>query len=148
MKKIKLDDIKKENVFQTPPGYFEDLPSIIQAKAMNSQKEAWWLTTLQLPVVKFALPAILVVLLVVFRGSLVTQEATIAEGSVMELMADLSTEELYTYVMDHTDVTHADLLEMATDHQIEFELEEDKSAIEIDEEYIEDLELEDLEELM
>ena len=59
MKKIKLDDIEKENIFRTPPDYFEDLPSIIQAKAVKSASEAWYLKLLKQPAVKFArLPAV------------------------------------------------------------------------------------------
>lgn len=36
-KRISLGDIKKENIFQVPERYFDDLPSIIQAKAVKSK---------------------------------------------------------------------------------------------------------------
>jgi len=149
MKKIKLDDIEKENIFRTPPDYFEDLPSIIQAKAIQSASEAWYLKLLKQPAVKFAVPAMLVLLLFVFRGNLFPpNNNTLSQtGDPIELLADVSTADLYAYVMDHTDVTHTDLLEIMTEDQ-HVHLSPEQSEIEIDEEYIEDLELEDLEDLM
>ncbi|MFC0183739.1 hypothetical protein SAMN04515674_11119 [Pseudarcicella hirudinis] len=43
-KRISLGDIKKENIFQVPEGYFDDLPSIIQAKAVKSKSSTMTVT--------------------------------------------------------------------------------------------------------
>ena len=43
-KKIKVDDIKKENVFSVPEGYFEALPHQIQAKAVAQGKKSFHFT--------------------------------------------------------------------------------------------------------
>lgn len=148
MKKIKLDDIEKENIFETPSGYFEELPSIIQAKAMATEKKAWYLTVFQQPALRFAAPALLILLLIVANSDFFsTTSSTTTTASVTEMIADLSTEELYTYVLEHADVTHGDLLEMASAHQVDLEIEQPVLE-ELGEEYMEDLELEDLEELM
>lgn len=146
MKKIKLDDIKKENIFQTPPEYFEDLPSIIQARIVKEKPHAWYSSLFSLPAMKLAIPAMLILLVFVFRGQLFSPEHIDVELSSTELIEELSTDEMYAYLMEHTDVTHEDLLEVALENHL-FLGDGDKQ-LKIDEEYIEDLDIEDLEELL
>ena len=45
---IKLEKLSKESVFTTPEGYFEQLPGIIQQKAVETDKNQQWI--FELPV--------------------------------------------------------------------------------------------------
>lgn len=146
MKKIKLEDINKETIFQTPPDYFEDLPSIIQARAIQSKPQAWYVSAWKQPVVKFALPAMLIILAVVFRGAIFPSGNDIEDATAAELMEELSTEEMYAYLIEHTDVTHEDLYHAISENQLD--LGDQDGQLPIDEEYLEDIDIEDLEELL
>jgi len=146
MKKIKLDDIEKENIFQTPSGYFEDLPSIIQARAVREKPQAWYLNLFRQPAMKWAIPALVVVLAAVFSTQLIEPKGGTPTLTAAELVEELSTEEMYAFLMEHTDITHQELLDVAAENQLY--LGEDGGQLHLDEDFIEDIDLEDLEELM
>jgi hypothetical protein len=101
----KLDDIPKKNVFNTPEGYFDKLPGIIQSRIAEKQPERSSAGAFAL-VLRYAVPvlAIGVVLFFVFRQS---NSMTSPE----ELLANVSTEELTTYLVD-SEFTTEELLDI------------------------------------
>ncbi|MGI9544762.1 MAG: hypothetical protein ACR2MX_15980 [Cyclobacteriaceae bacterium] len=107
MKKFKLEDIEKKHGLKAPPErYFDELPGIIQAqtahKATSKRNFAWS------GALRYALPAVVVLLVVVFiiRGlnqQDLDPESMIADVAIEEVMAyleetDISTEELIASV--------------------------------------------------
>lgn len=143
---MKLDDIKKENIFQTPSTYFEDLPSIIQAKAVQSKPEAWYITFFKQPAVKFALPVLLLLVVAVVQTEFFVPNNQANELSAIELMDEVSTEEMYAYLIESSDITHEELLEVAVETQVELSGSTEQNPM-VDE-YLEDIDLEELEELL
>lgn len=89
----KLEDIPKKNIFETPDGYFDKLPGIIQTRVAEKQTTP--------PVssfgfaVRFVLPvmAIGLALFLIFRN---TEPA----GNPEDLLATVSSEQLSYYLME------------------------------------------------
>lgn len=92
---MKLEDLNKKNIFNTPDGYFDQLPSRIQNR-VTEHKSTW-----ETPVVKYglryALPAILLVVLVYFSVRMDNNENTDLTGTTtVELIEYLSYNEVTT----------------------------------------------------
>ena len=98
----KLEDIPKSDIFKVPDGYFDALPSIIQARVTKKEKE--WLPVFRLSL-KYALPVVVVAFgLFWFLNN--GNGATTTE----ELLASISSDDLIEYIQD-ADISTEDLLE-------------------------------------
>lgn len=140
---MKLSDINKKNIFETPDKYFENLPSTIQSRAVASSSK-WVITDLfVMPNLKYAL-ATFVFLAVAFIGfqNLKTDTKTTQE---IDYLASISADEVHNYLLT-TDFNEYEILEIAQENNIQIiETQTLKITTEILEE---ELELEDLEEFI
>jgi hypothetical protein len=98
----KLEDIPKQDIFKIPDGYFDTLPSIIQARV--AKKESTWSLAFRYSV-KYALPTLIVTLGLVWFLNGGEQPV-----STEQLIASIHTEDLVDYIQD-ADLSTEDLLE-------------------------------------
>lgn len=132
---MKLEEIPKKNIFETPEGYFEKLPMEIQSR-IQEKKVVW-----QRPVVRYslryAIPAILL-LMVVYLG---VRPDRIQDPE--EIIAQVSSEDLLAYI-ENADYLTFDALDPLLDADLdllEIEIEIPDLADEDDlEDYIDELE--------
>jgi len=110
-KPFKLEDVSKKESFSVPNGYFDTLPTIIQAKAIESTKPSFVLS--KGLVLKLALPALLLVFIVGYVGYKFQQNLTITDNNIESMLAEISTEELVEY-LDQTDLSGEDFLELVS----------------------------------
>lgn len=103
MKKIDLNELDRKQPFKAPDGYFEELPSVIQSKAVDSDRKArpW-----ELPVVRWIAVPAMIIAVVVF--SVLPNDEN---NDPDQLLAEVSTEELVAY-LESSEMSTADLLEM------------------------------------
>jgi len=132
--KIKINELKKGNIFKVPNGYFEELPSLVQARVLEhaGSKQGW----LSLPSVRWAAvatPALAVIMyFVIFKGPV---EPT--PVNIDDLLAQVETNDLIACLED-SDLTDAELISgLALES---FEIDEIT-----DELYFEDIDIIDLE---
>ena len=105
MKKFRLEDIEKRQVFNKPPdGYFDKLPAIIQSKTsgVKSTRRVYWVTLL-----KLAPAAALLVLIVFYSGLLKDQEVV---PQFEQILAEVSNEDIIWY-LEELDLTNDEILE-------------------------------------
>ena len=106
MKKYRLEDIKKQQVFTEPPeGYFDRLPGIIQAKTANKpvrRAQLYWVGVLRLVPL-----AAVVVLIALYSGLLNKKESG---PGLDELLSEVTTDEIIQYLED-LDLTNEEILE-------------------------------------
>ncbi len=112
MKKIDLNDLKKEQPFKAPEGYFEELPGLIQSRAVDSgSKTRIW----EIPAIRWAAIPAMIIAIVVFillpNGEQVGPD---------ELLAEVSTEELVAY-LEYSEVSTTELLDMVDQPEMLFE---------------------------
>jgi hypothetical protein len=88
----KLEDIPKKDLFKAPDGYFDKLPGIIQARVSKPEPKSIWV-----PVLKFALPVLVLVTVGVFWFS------NPAVQNIETELAGINTEQLMAY-LDNTEV--------------------------------------------
>jgi len=98
----KLEDIPKTDIFKVPDGYFDTLPTIIQARV--ARKESSWSLPLHYSL-KYALP-VLVVAFGFFWYWNGRNEITSPE----QMLASINSEDLIEY-MEEADMNTEDLLE-------------------------------------
>lgn len=106
MKKYRLEDIKKQQVFTEPPeGYFDRLPGIIQAQTANKpvrRPQLYWVRVLRLVPL-----AAVVVLIALYSGLLDKKESG---PGLDELLSEVTTDEIIQYLED-LDLTNEEILE-------------------------------------
>lgn len=99
----KLDDIPKNNIYQVPESYFDELPAVIQARVQHREKTFPFLYY----TVRYALPVLLMaVALIVWWGRLPVRPGEAAE----EILASVNTASLVNY-LEETELTTDQLLE-------------------------------------
>ena len=129
----KLEEIPKKEVFKVPEGYFENLPSIIQARVtqQNGSRETTPVFALAL---KYAIPAVVVFTLGLFWFT-GRNETPTAES----ILASIQTEDLVAY-LDEDDMTTEELLDDLTLTQDDAtEIEGAVYEFELNDENVEDL---------
>ncbi len=104
-KPLKLDELKRDNVFRAPDGYFDGLPAQIQARI--NKRQAHRISPVLVTSLKFALPVV-VLAIVVFQLDLFAPES--ADQDPLALIDEVSTEDLITY-LGKTDITADEILE-------------------------------------
>jgi len=126
----KLHGIPKRNIFTVPDGYFNNLPSIIQAR--TKEKES----ILSLPVfvgsLKYAIPAILIIIAVAIWIQSDNQSVT------EQLLAEISTEEIIDYMQDSkmTSYELAEILQLSGEELTQILVNEFESLEELPDEDI------------
>lgn len=107
MKKFRLEDLERRQVFNKPPeGYFDRLPGIIQAKtahqASNGGRQLVWSRALKLVPV-----AALLVLLALYSGIFQGDDT---EPGFEALLTEVSSEDIILYLED-LDISNEEILE-------------------------------------
>ncbi len=107
-RKLKLTDIKKDNIFKVPEGYFEALPAIIQSRATESVSPKSrvlsfiparnWQTALIAATI-----TLLIVIFAIFRWQVTS--ATTPE----DILAQVDAKDIIEY-LDYADFTTEDIL--------------------------------------
>ncbi len=144
-KPFKLEDISKKESFSVPEGYFDTLPTIIQAKAIESTKKSFVFTTNM--ALKFALPSLLLLMVAGYFGYKYQSSSISSDANIELMLSDISTEEMVAY-LDQTDLSSEDLLELVSfdGEQIDdFSINLDNISDEELELLIEDFNIEELE---
>lgn len=132
----KLDDIEKKNIYKIPEGYFDKLPGIIQSRAVEESKKSSLFSSI--PVFKYAIPALLVVILAGYYAFFDTQEQP---KSAIELLAEVDTDELVEYLA-YSEITTEEILANIELHEVDFEFENEEVDL------LNDSDLEDLDHVL
>ena len=134
-RKIKIDELKKDNVFKVPDGYFEELPSIIQARVTNPRPDtvSWY----GQPAMRWSLVAASLLLFTIYITVFRTGEEAINAES---LIAEVNTEDLIAY-LEYSDLTTEELIAGVGIENIYIE------DIETEDQLLEDIEIIELESL-
>jgi hypothetical protein len=98
----KLEDIPKRDIFKVPDGYFESLPSIIQARV--AKKERAWAPLLHTSL-KYALP-----ILAIAVGIFWFMPATKVTNDTEQLLAAIHPTDLIEYIQE-SEMNTEELLE-------------------------------------
>ena len=133
MKKFRLEDLEKRQVFNKPPeGYFDRLPGIIQAKtahkAGKSGRQLVWTNALKLVPV-----AALMILIAIYSG--IFQERTVEPG-FEEILSQVTSDDIILY-LEELDISNDEILEEVDLKALSLELES------IDDPLMDNLEIED-----
>lgn len=119
MKKYRLEDIKKRQVFTEPPvRYFDKLPGIIQAKTANKtvRRAQWyWVGILKLVPV-----AAVMVLIALYSGLLNNKESV---PGFDELLSEVTSDEIIQY-LEGLDLTNEEILQEVDLRALSLELED------------------------
>lgn len=102
----KLDDISKKNIFQVPEGYFEDLPTRIQARipAAPETRHAGFFS------LRYAVPAVVLAGIAIVAIFLNTPSSVPSE-SPEAMLAAVASEDLVAYLENDADLNLDDLLD-------------------------------------
>ena len=107
MKKFRLEDLEKRQVFNKPPeGYFDRLPGIIQAKtahkATKSNQQVVWIKALKMVPV-----AALLVLIAIYSGIFQRQGT---EPGFEEMLSQVTSEDIILY-LEELDISNDEILQ-------------------------------------
>lgn len=103
---MKLEDIKKKNIYSVPDKYFDQLPTRIQSR-VNEKKPVSGLYLNWSLVYKVGAPALAMVLILFYFGISTTDNSTLSSD---ELLAQVSTDDLIAY-LETTDITTDEIIE-------------------------------------
>lgn len=116
-RRYRLEDFKRENVFTTPEGYFEQLPLRIQTRIVRSGREA--LSPFFQWSLRLAVPA-----LALIAGFVVWLNLSSSAYDPENLIASVGNEAI-VYYLDMNGITTDELLETFEKPGFHFEPEED-----------------------
>jgi hypothetical protein len=106
MKKHRLEDINKSQVFTEPPeGYFDKLPGILQARTANKPVKTarlYWVGALKL------IPAAAAIVLIVLYSGLLNQKES-APG-FEEMLSEVTSDDILQY-LEELDLTSEEILD-------------------------------------
>lgn len=117
---MKLEDIKKKNIYSVPDKYFDLLPEIIQSR-VNEKKPVLGLSLNWSLAFKVAAPALALVLILFYFGISTTDNSTLSSD---ELLAQVSADDLIAY-LGTTDITIDEILEELDLSNIELDFYEE-----------------------
>jgi len=104
---MKLEDIKKENIYTVPDKYFDQLPTRIQTQVYKKKPVLGFSLNWHLAY-KIAFPALAVLLMVFY---FVAPRFANSAQSAEEILAQVSTEDLVAYLQT-TDITTDEIIEV------------------------------------
>ncbi len=93
-RKINLEHLKKENVFQVPDQYFETLPELINEKVKKNNSQSG--TKVIRMTFRYALPVAAMVVVAIYLG--IFSQSTDESLEVEDMIANITVEELYDYL--------------------------------------------------
>ncbi len=132
---MKLEDIKKKNIYTVPDKYFDQLATRIQSR-VNEKNPVSWLSWNWSLTYKLVAPAIAIILMVIYFG----RTNHYSSQDSIAILAQVSTEDIIAY-LEFTDITTDDIIETVDFTDIELDFYEDGPIIqefnEIDEEDME-----------
>jgi len=102
---MKLEDIKKKNIYTVPDKYFDQLPTKIQSR-VNEKKPVFGISFKWNLILKVAAPAFAVILILFYFGI----NDNSSNLSADDLLAQVSSEDLIAY-LETTDITTDDIIE-------------------------------------
>ena len=104
----KLEDIKKENIYQVPDGYFDNLPMRIQSRISDNKEPAFFPTINWNLAVKVAIPSLIVVVALVL--TFFNRNINSSYHDVETILAQVSSEDLVDYLQT-TDISLDEILD-------------------------------------
>lgn len=110
-KPFKLENISKEQSFSVPDGYFDKLPTIIQAKALDSTRKKTLLAPIGL--LRLAMPSLLLIIVAGYFGYKYVNNSNDSDAKIELMLAEVSTEEMVNF-LDQTELTSEDLLNLVS----------------------------------
>lgn len=110
-KSFNLENFSKEEMFSVPDGYFNKLPTIIQAKAIESTQKRMVFSNVG--VLKFAIPTLLLLLMVGYFGYKYQNNPAGLDTKIELMLAEVSTEEMVSF-LDESELSSDDLLELVS----------------------------------
>ena len=110
-KPFNLDKVSKQETFSVPDGYFDKLPTIIQAKAIASTKQKSLFA--HVGVLKLAIPFVLLLVIAGYLGYKYQNNVNQLDSKIELMLVDVSTEELVEY-LDQSDLSSEDFLELVS----------------------------------
>lgn len=131
---MKLEDLKKKNIYTVPDNYFDQLPTRIQSR-INEKRPASWLNFNWSLTYKLAAPVLAVLFLVFYFGRSDRQIPQDAES----LLARVNTDEIIAYI-DFMDISTDEIIESIDLNGFDFIIYEEQLIGD-------DLETEDIKEL-
>ncbi|MCG8308374.1 MAG: hypothetical protein MI975_13355 [Cytophagales bacterium] len=127
---MKLEDIKKKNIYAVPDKYFDQLPTRIQAR-VNEEKPVFGFSFSWNLFFKIATPAFAVILILFYFGL----SNTNLNQSAEELLAQVDAEDLIAY-LETTDITTDEIIEEVDLSMVDLDFAEDQP-------FIRDIEIDD-----
>ena len=103
---IKLDELPKKQVYSVPDDYFKELPSIIQARAVE-QEPTKTPAILWSSALRYALPVIALIMMLVYFGTRLNNN----DIDIQAMLDDIPTEELVSYLTE-SEITTEELLSL------------------------------------
>lgn len=126
---FKLDNLPKKQIYSVPDDYFTELPTIIQSKAIQSNKNhapvLSWSNAL-----RYALPVFALAMMLAYFGTRINND----DIDIQALLDDVPTEALVDYISE-SDITTEELLALIDINELDLDgmVEEDISLINDDE---------------
>ena len=103
---IKLDELPKKQLYSVPDNYFNEFPSIIQARVVQPEQTRTpvliWSSAL-----RYALPVIALVMMLIYFGVRINND----DIDVQAMIDEIPTEELISYITE-SEITTDELLSL------------------------------------
>ena len=120
----KIEQIPKKEVFETPEGYFEELPDQIRRKIVANQTYVWY----GKPQLKVALVSLVVILGIIFTVDRFSE----SKFQVQQELSKISDERLINY-LESADISLVDITEeISIDEDIYFKIMEENFTFDSD----------------
>lgn len=116
---MKLDDIKKKNIYTVPDKYFDQLPTRIQSRVNEKQPVSRWSWNQSL-IYKLAAPAFVVVLMLFYFGLGNNNDSQDFDT----ILAQVSNEDIIAY-LENTDITTEEIIDAIDFGDAELDFYED-----------------------
>ncbi len=117
---MKLEDIKKKNIYSVPDKYFDQLPTRIQSR-VNEKNPVFGLILNWNLAFKVGAPVLALVLILIYFGISFTNNSTLSSE---ELLAQVSTDDLVAY-LETSDITTDEIIEELDLSNVELDFYED-----------------------
>ncbi len=117
MKRINLSDLKKQDPFQVPEGYLENLPQMIQQKLTHKPDHYWqgWSSLITMPRV---LPAFFLLLFIISAVVFFNRNTNSEAPAAQAILEATPEQEIVTYLTASEYVSLQELTENEVDHDL------------------------------